>query len=302
MDLYYKLAQEEDVFKIKDIVCEEISDSSVDIKVDSAGNIVVHKKGSGKKILVSTVIKHAKLSVAKTKTDDIAEVDLSDSFNCSAVCGKEAVYDNDTLGIVRCTEQKEKSSKKDVRCYIDLWDGKSIKTGDMCYIKPEINCKGNTLYGFNVSAVTIAKIIIDLINCTSSSVNDICFTMSFSDFGLISAAKKINPDVLYFVYEVDANKEIKISKGCGIVYKDGNAIIADDIISIEKEIAKSNNIDVQPFIGKQNKLVETLGITGDLSGIGAICVPVKHLRSSCEVVDIKDLQSTEKLLINILFR
>ncbi len=300
MELYYKLAQETDVFKIRDIICEEVSNASVDINVDSAGNIVVHKKGAGKKIMVSAVINYAKLCIKNIKPDNIAEVDLSDKFNLSAICGKEAVRNGESLGIIRCDGHREKSSEKDMSCNIELWDENSIDIGDICYISSKVNYKGDMLYGFNISAVTITKIIISVINNFSETVNDIYFTLSFADFGLVSAVKNINPDVLHCIYEVDANKEIRISNGCGIVYKDGNAIISDDIIKIETENAKNNNIVVQPFVGKQNKLIETLGITGELNDIGAICIPVKHLRSSCEVIDIGDVESAEKLITNIL--
>lgn len=300
MELYYKLAKETNILNIKDIICEELSDLSVDINIDNVGNVIVHKNGTGEKIMVSAVINNAGLCVTNIKSDNIAEVNLFDNFKDSAICDKEIIYNGKSIGIVRCHEQKDKSFEKDARCEIELWNNELIDIGDVCYVKQEINSKGDILYGFNISAVSLAKMIMSIMIQAIDAVNEIYFTVSYSDYGLISAAKKINPEKLYLLYGVDSCKNVEISKGCGIVHKDGNAIISQNIINLEKEAALNNNIDVQHYIGKQNKLVEILGITGCIGDIGALSIPVKHLGSGCEVVDTRDVQATEKLMINIL--
>lgn len=300
MELYYKLAQEKEVYNILEIIKEELSGINLEAYVDNADNIIVRKKGTGKKVMVSTVIKNPRLCITNIKSDNIAEVSVSEEYRSSDLCGLEAISNKGDLGIVRCAEDVDKSSEKDVSLHIELWDEKLANVADICYIKSNIYCKGDLLYGFNTSPLILTKILIDTIKQHVESVNDIYFTLSFSDFGLVSAVKKINPETLYFVYEVNADKNFKISNGCGIVYKDGNAIVAADVIKRETEVAKNNNICVQPFVGKQNKLLETLGITADINEICALCVPVKHLKSNCEVIDVKDVKSVGIMLVNML--
>ncbi len=296
MDLLYKLAKEEDVTKVKNIICTELSSNSLDIYVDNADNIVIHKLGDGKKIMVSAVMNMAKLCITNIREDNTANFELISEISDYAICGKDVISNYNSIGIVRCSECKNKSDIDKIKYNIEVWDKTLVDIGDLCYIKTDINCKGDMLYGFNISSIISTKIILSIINLMRDCVNDIYFTVSFGDSGVLSAVKNINPDIFYSVYEAKTDKNFKISNGCGIVYKDGNAIISQSIKNFENDVASDNNLNVQPFIGRQNKLVEVLGITGDIDKIGAICIPVKHLGSSCEVVDTRDILSAEKLL------
>lgn len=300
MDLYYKLMQEEDKEKIKDIIADELSNFSIEVITDNTGNIILHKRGNGKKIMISALINKTELCISAIDSDNNAEFELSGNTENSALRDIEVLYQGNSIGVVRIKNDDKKDNKENTESYIELWDKNLINIGDNCCIKKSCSCKGDLLYGIDVSAILPTKIITNLAKIIKNSVNDIYFTVSFFENGVKSAVQAIKPDCLYCVYCVKSSSNFSISDGCGIVYKEGNAVIAPDVRNFENNIALNANIKTQPYVGKQNKLIEVLEITGNTKRIGAICIPVKHMGSGCEVADAKDIEGAEKLLLEIL--
>lgn len=295
MERIYKSVMQDSNTDIINLIKNMCKHPDMEINVDNAENVIIHKAGKGKKIMISAIIPKIRLYISKIN-DNKAEFELSGDIEKSALKDKEVFYDGETIGIIRESKEKE----KELKYIIEKIDNKELKIGDICTMENKISCKGNKLYGIGISTVPPLRIVEKLIGNKNDSVNDIYFTLSFSENSAKTAVNVIEPDHVYLIYCADATDNFERGKGCGIVYKDGNAIAPDNLRNICEEAACKNDIKTQTYIGKQSSLPEIFGIIGKGAEVSGICIPTEHLNSACEVVGIEDIDCAIALFTQII--
>ncbi len=295
MERIYKSVMQDsgaDIIKLIESMCKN---PDMEMSVDNAENVIIHKSGNGKKIMVSAIIPKIRIYISNIN-DNKAEFELSGDLLKSALSDKEIFCNGETIGIVRENREKEKEPKY----FIEKIDDTELKIGDICTVENKINCKGDTLYGLGVNSTIPLKIIERLVNDKKYDVNDIYFTLSFSENSAKTVVNIIKPDYIYSIYCAEATDAFKRGKGCGIVYKDGNAVLPDDIRSICEETAHKNDIKTQVYIGKQSHLPEIFGIIGKGAEVLGICIPTEKFKSACEVAGIEDMNCAVRLIAEII--
>ncbi len=294
MELVYKAIMEEQESKALDEIKKSVSVLDAESYADDAGNIIFYKQGNGRKIMLLTIVNQLKLCISGVK-ENKAEFELCGSTELSSLKDEEVFISGSSVGIIRETKEEEKS-----KYFIELWDKNIVKIGDFCNIKSSYRCKDYKLYGINLSGLIPFEIAKKSFNQVKSSVNDIYFTVSFNENSAKAIIKKLCPDIIYLVYCVKETEDFKTSNGCGIVYKDGNAVIDKSLIDFIENTAKDSGISHQVYIGKQSNFPELLGITGKGATVGAFAVPVAYLGSGCELLNTEDIKSGSSLILNAL--
>ncbi|MBQ3573925.1 MAG: hypothetical protein IJA16_04945 [Clostridia bacterium] len=295
MERIYKSVMEDSNTDIINLIKSMCKNPDMEISVDNAENVIIHKAGKGKKIMISAIIPKIRVYISKIN-DNKAEFELSGDIEKMALLDKEIFCNGEMIGIVRESRDKEKESKY----FIEKIDDTELKIGDVCTIENKVKCKGDTLYGTGINSIIPLKITENLIIGTKYSVNDIYFILSFSENSAKTAVNMIKPDYIYSIYCAETKDVFERGKGCGVVYKDGNAVVADDVRSICEETAHKNDIKTQVYIGKQSPLPEIFGIIGKGAEVLGICIPTEKLKSACEVVGIEDMDCAVKLLSQII--
>ena len=262
---------------------------------DKADNIILHQGGKGKKIVIASIINKIQLCICCVK-DNKAEFEVIGKVKKESLSDMVVYLKEEPVGIIRCKNEKE----DDKSYFIDIFGESEVNAGDICTIKNDIKCKGDNLYGFNVKSFTPYYSALEFVSKNNTSVNDIYFTLSFSEGGVISAISDIKPDIIYVIYCVNETDDFKISKGAGIVYKDTNEIIDKPIRERIKTVADTNQITNQIFIGRENRVLEKIDSMGCGAEIGAICIPVKYFESRCEVANIRDIEELSRLIAEII--
>lgn len=263
---------------------------------DNAKNIIIHKNGTGKKIHIPILISETKVIIKSISDKNIAEFDTINYVQKSALTDREVFYGDSSAGIIR---SKNTPDEKDSQI-IELWDGKSVEAGDICTFKHDVSYKANKLYGFELASIIPLKTVLASIKLLSDAVNDIYFTVSFCENALKSVAGQLSADKILIICCAKAEKSFESSNGCGIVYKDGGAVIDSNVRNFIKETAEKYGIHCQPYFGKISHLTEELGLLGSGAEIGAVCIPVKHLGSRTEIIDISDIYGASDLGAKLL--
>ena len=297
MENIYRTVMEGSNPDIINLIKDMPKNSDMEFYVDKAENLIFHKAGKGKKIMVSAIIPKIQIYISKVK-DNKAEFELSGNIEKSALRDKEVFYKGETIGIVR--EDKEKD--KETRHFIEKIDDASLKIGDICTVESKIRCKDNILYGIGISSIIPLKIALNAVSENKDDVNDIYFTLSFSENSAKAAVNMIEPDYIYSIYCAEATDNFQKTNGCGIVYKDGNAVTPDTFRDLSENIAHTNQIKTQIYIGKQSPLLEIFGITGKGAEVLGICIPIEKLNSACEIACIDDIDAAVRLLAQILMQ
>lgn len=261
--------------------------ANAEVNQDASDNIIMHKSGSGEKIMFPFVINLSSVIINKAE-DSCAAFDSLCLCKAQSLADRE-VFNSDgvSVGIIRNVKKDDYEVK--------LWEKNSVKIGERCNVKSNITCKDNLLYGFNTEPYMCLKIIDRLLLIFDKCVKDIYFTVSFNEASASACAKAVNPDKIYMIYFTDSDKSFKIGDGLGIVIKDGYHITDEGVIKGLTDICKENNIKAQTFVGKASALTERLAVLFGGSGVYPICLPIECRGSGCEISDASDTDSALKL-------
>lgn len=278
--------------KIKNELSKLCEETECEMKVDRSDNIIIHKSGSGRRIVFPFICSLNQIiitSVDKNKADfRTANSDYAESFG-----DREVYFNGESVGIFR-NENKEKSVSK-----IELWEDNMVKTGDICFLETGVKRKGDKLYGFLITPVISTKIIKNVLTDLNDCVNDLYFTVSFCrDFAVICQTE-LKPDEAYPIICAKTDKSFVTDKGCGILIKDGCHITNESVISRLSEIAEKKKVTVQNFIGKSSPIPERLSISGGGIVTGGLYLPVSHMGSGCEIVSESDVESIVMMIKSI---
>ena len=169
-----------------------------------------------KKVMIAVLREEASVIITKVENKK-AEFEIIGNIKKDVLFDMEAYWDNTTAGIVR-----KKDDKDDM--ILELWEENSAKLGDILKIKNAIKCKDKMLYGFNLCVEISSRLKEYLLVNLNDDVNDIHFTATNSENSVKSEVLSVLPEIIIIAYPVNATENFEVSKGCGIVFKDGNAV------------------------------------------------------------------------------
>lgn len=273
-------------------LCEE---TDCEMSIDGSDNIIIHKSGSGRRIVFPFICGLNQIIITSAEKNK-ADFRTVNSDYAESLGDREVFFNDESIGIIRNenNENKEKSVSK-----IELWEDNTVKTGDVCFLKTDVMCKGDKLYGFSLTPVISMKIIQNVLTNFNDSVNDTYFTVSFYRDFAVTYPKDIKPEEAYPVICAKTDKNFVIDKGCGILIKDGCHITRESVISRLSEMAEKKKITVQNFIGKSSPIPERLSVCGGGIVTGGLYLPVSHMGSGCEIVSDSDINSIVMMIKSI---
>ena len=273
---------------LKEYLFKIFENKNINIDIDNSGNVIIHKTGKGKKIAVAVPINTEELYVTHCENDKVY-FNLKDNTNKESIIDLCVVSKNGVIGVVKKDETLE---------FIEAFDKLECKTGDVFQILSSTNCKANKLYGQNIRIDISLKIVYNTLNYIDKSDKDIYFTLYFNDNAVKSFISSRNFDYIFTLKYGIAENDFKISEGCGIVYKDGNAVMSRDILEICNNI--SADISNQPYFSTDRSIIDNFVILAKDAKLGSLCMPIKYMGSKCEIADMDDINSTIEILKNII--
>lgn len=300
--------------KIRDFIINEISEYADECKADSIGNIIVHKKGKGKKLVISAHMDEVGFLAMIIDENGYVRPRKIGDVNLLTLRNTKVVFDNNAIGIVNSKSSKRiEKEGKITDFYIDVLDKCKVKELNPydtatfisdCYENDEfISSKA---LGSRSGCYTLIRLIKEI----NESPFDLYFIFSVQgEIGfhcLKTAIYSIQPDFainLDSVNCVDFNKEnneLKLAGGPVIKIMDKDIICNPVIRNALSEKAKKQNISIQYEISNKSKS-DTGSISTSGTGVitGAICIPCRNLHCPNEVISKSDISDTVKILKSI---
>ncbi len=281
-----------------DRIAKLFPEDKFETEVDLHGNVVAkakHADSAKKRIMICSLADTSGIFIKSIKNKK-AQFDIIGKLSKESLTDTEIFSDGESVGIIRSIIKDGKIDSQT----LELWDENYVKTGDFCSLNPEVRCKGDNLYGFGTSRIICVKIALFLANKVDTSVNDIYFTVSPSEKAAIAAAETLKPDYIYLISPAEETDNFKSGTGCGIVFKDGGAVIKPEIRNHLTDAAMRAKAPFSVYADKFSLLPEKLGISGDAPEVGAIYIPVSNINSTTPVINLKDVDSAEKTLLEAL--
>lgn len=311
--------------QVRDLIREEVQDLADEIRVDALGNLICRvgtlKKG-GARVMIAAHMDEIGLMVSHIDAQGFARFAQIGVLLQNTLYGNRVKFEDGTIGAIGVEHgmTKRQSLPSLNGFYVDAANGDEalpIKVGDPAILWRELEENGHRL---------IAKSMDDRIGCVvaieamrqlkaSKHPNEVYFVFTVQEeVGLRGATTSgfgVEPDLaiaLDVTVAGDTPKTtppvaVDLGKGAAIKIMDTRHIVPPAIKALLIETAEANNIPYQREILTLGS-TDAAAIQTAKSGVpsGAISIPCRHVHTTSETVDIRDVQACIDLLVAILKR
>ena len=314
MELLKKLTRINSPSGAEDEICEFIKKEAEpfcdEIYSDALGNLIAHKKGSGKKIMFAA---HSdEIGIVVTFIDEKGFLRFSGIGGLSLrnLVGKKVCFTNGTIGVIATEQDNEK--REIAKMYIDIGatscgDAKKlVNIGDSAAFVGDFYIQGDNVISKALDNRIGCYVLIETMKRVKSD-NDLYFVFtSQEEVGLRGArtsAYSINPD---YAISVDitgtgdtpncAKMAVELGKGTAIKVMDHSVITSKLVREKLISIAEENDIKYQLEImteGGTDAGVIHFTRSGVL--VGGLSVPTRYIHSPSEMESIEDIKATIEL-------
>ena len=300
---------------VADLIKEEIKDYVDEIYTDKIGNLIAHKKGTAKKIMVSAHMDSIGFAVSYIEDTGFLRFGNIGGLSIPDLINIPVKFKNGTCGVVSHREDKKVNELTLSDFFIDIGAKnkedaqKCVKVGDFAVYSNQVVKQGNVLVGpymdNRISCVSLILAIKD----ANPTENDVYYVFSAQEEvglrGAIVASYTINPDFGIAVDVTDTgdtpDKKDKIAVNLGegpcVKIMDNSVICNEEVKNVLYQAGKNLDIKLQDEVlrfGGTDTAAMQKSRDGALSG--AISIGTRYIHSPCEMVDIDDVLNSAKLL------
>lgn len=304
---------------IMECIKEEIKDYVDEIQVDTLGNLIAHKKGNGKKVMLAAHMDQIGLIVTHIDEKGFLRFSNVGGVSVTNIIHKSVVFKDGLVGVVGYeTEIDDIKKIKMSNMFIDIGASsqeeakKKVSVGDVAVYYSPLQVCGNKFTGCAMDDRVGCAVLIEALKRIKTSAYDIyCVFTVQEELGLRGAktsAYSIAPDLgiaIDVTLTGDTPKArpmaVGLGKGPAIKVKDNSVIAHPAVKNLMIERAEEAGIPYQ---------LEILDAGGTDSGAihltrggipsGVISIPCRYVHSANEMVDATDIEYGVQLLLKIL--
>lgn len=295
---------------------EELSAPHADeVYTDALGNLIVHKKGNGKKIMVAAHMDE--IGVIATVIDDngfIRFAPVGGLYN-KDLLGRRVCFENGVTGVIGTEE--ENKDRKILKMYIDIGASdkasceKMVSIGDMAVFEGSFYENNDCVISKALDNRCGCYVLLKALEKIKSE-NDLYFVFtSQEEVGLRGArtsAFSIAPDYALAIDVTDTGDTpngikmaTKLGKGAAIKIMDRSVLCDSFVRSKLAELASKNNISYQLEIMNDGGTdAGAISLSGSGVKTGGISIPTRYIHSPSEMINKNDLNSAIDLLVAFL--
>ena len=307
---------------ITDIIREELKDFCDEIYTDTLGNLICHKKGNGKKLMLASHMDEIGFMV--NFIDDNGFLRFStiggiQKYNC---VNSVIEFTNGEKGKISYENKENPSSVGFEKMYIDIGAEnkedaeKRVQIGDMASYGANFALVGNKIMSKALDDRAGCWVLIRAMQSVKECPNDVYAVFTVQEEvgcrGAKTAAAHINPDlaVAVDVSSVGDTPEslelnLALGKGPAIKIKDASFIIHEKVKNLLLEAAKESAIPFQleaaSFGGTDSGAIH---LTGGGIPAGTISIPTRYIHSANEVICREDIENAvifvKKIILDVL--
>jgi endoglucanase len=304
--------------EVRGVIEKEIAPYVDDIICDNMGNLICHKKGEGKKLMIASHMDE--IGVIATHIDEKGFIRFANIGGVSpSNCVNRGVrFENGTKGVI---SHETKSQAKDCgldKMYIDIGAESraeaeaKVRIGDMAVFEGEFKIMGNRAASKTMDDRVGCYALIEAVKAASECPNDLYAVFTVQEElgmrGAKTAANAIEPDmaIAIDVSGVGDTPESRIidlalGKGPSVKIRDGSYIISpkarDFMISCAKEAQIDFQLEAASFGGTDTGAIMLTG-----SGVPAATtsIPCRYIHSPQETVDLNDVKNEIKFISKMI--
>lgn len=298
--------------KVAGIIINEIKGFADDINRDNMGNIIALKKGKGQgKIMLAAHMDQIGVLVTAIEKDGRIRFTKVGSYRPENILYHRIVFNNGTSGVAAA--EGDTGDLKFEKLYIDIGSEsrtdteKKVNVGDFGVYKSDFSIDGTVIQSSAIDDRAGCLVLIDVMKKIKDHKNNIYFVFTTQEEsyanGSSAAAYEVEPDMCI---SVDASDERNLRLGAGAAVKvmDSGIVYHHEVRELLKRTASEYGIKCQIEVPESHELSGSGKSDGyevyiSRSGVktGVISIPIRHNHTPGEIVDARDIESAENLII-----
>lgn len=299
--------------RVREYITEAVKEYVDEIKVDALGNLICHKKGTGKKIAFAAHMDQIGLMITDIDKNGFLKVCSVGGINPFKMLDQRVVFANGVQGVVGVEKIDSYAKLKISDLYIDLMVTskeeavKLVSIGDMCVSKTSFYENDGYVMCNALDDRVGCYVLIEALKQIGKSDNDLYFVFSVQEEvgcrGGKTASYSINPD-LFIALDVTATGDapngikmaVKLNEGAAIKLRDNSLIVSVEVKDLMTKLAENNDIKYQYEIlqfGGTDAGAAHVNREGIKSG--CISIPSRNIHSGHEIVSKFDVNECIKL-------
>ena len=300
---------------IRNILSELASPMADEVAWDTMGNLIVHRKGPGSKVMLAAHMDSIGFIVTHIEKEGFLRMG-----KLGGISPKDAVYTpirfkNGVRGVVVPEEKADFGKLKLDECYIDIGARdeeqakKLVQVGDTAVYDSPCFLQGSGVISPYLDNRISCAVLLAVLERIQTSANDLYFVFTSQEEvglrGAKTAAWAVDPDwaIAVDVTDVDdtpgseRSGTVQLGKGAAVKVMDSSIICHPEVVAKLEGLAQVQGISVQRDImrggGTDAGAIHTtrLGVK-----TGGISVPCRYIHTPVEMADLGDAEACIKLV------
>lgn len=302
--------------KIREYIEEKMAPYFDSITTDALGNLICHKEGEGKKIMLAAHMDEIGFIVTFIEDGGYVRFAPIGGISFVAAAYTEVVFENGRVGVLVPESEVKPEDYKGDSFVVDLGvkskkeAERLVKVGDTFAVRPAVtSLAGGKICGRPLDDKIGCAILMAAAEKSEQFKGDVTFVFTVQEEvgirGARTAAFAIAPDYGIAV-DVTATgdsagakpMEVKLGGGAAIKIKDQSAICDVTLVEKMKSAAKDNSIPYQleilPYGGTD---AASMQLAGEGCRAGCISIPTRYIHTAVETVSEKDVNAAIDLTV-----
>jgi endoglucanase len=305
--------------QIREIIRAEVESLADEIRVDTMGNLIALKKGTGqgKKVMLAAHMDEIGLIISHVDDEGFLRAQRIGGVDTMTLAGGRVQFADGTVGVIAPEKRPEFRKDPDLsKLYVDIGATSRAEAADRL----------GQVVGFlrpftDMGQRVVSKAMDDRIGCTvlvetmrrlEGSLHDIYFVFTVQEEvglrGAQTGAFGVEPDIGIAVDVTLAadtpeayKMAMKLGEGPCIKVKDGRMLAHSGLKDLMIETAEANEIPYQLEVLAWGS-TDAAAMQLSRGGVPAGCVSIacRYVHSPSEMVDIDDVENAVRLLLAVL--
>lgn len=312
--------------EVREIIKEEIMNYVDEIKVDVMGNVIAHKIGSGKKILIDAHMDEVGFIITGYNQDGTLRFESLGGINGKVILSKVVLIgENKIPGVIGFkpihlqSGDERKKNVKSSQCCIDIGlsskkeSNKIINLGEFAVFDMKYSEFGDGLvkgkaFDDRMGCAVAIEILKEKYNCdlyVSFNVQE-----EVGERGTYVSAFNMQPEIgIALEGTICADmpnipkhlRATEIGKGPALSIMDKTSIFNDEILRDIIKVAEEKEIPYQlrrSIVGGND--AGAILMSGEGAKVATVSVPCRYIHSSVSVASVEDYKNTVRLMVEWL--
>lgn len=305
---------------IRSYIKEMIKDHVDDIKIDTLGNLIAYKKGSGKyrgKIMIAAHMDEIGCMVSFVDDKGFARITKLGGVSPLYALGARVLFQNGCVGVVNADKLNGTEELTLEKLFVDVGgidqEKCPVNIGDAaCFFQP-MTSSGDFITAKALDDRIGCAVMVQIIKKNLKSKADVYWVFTAQEElglrGVAGGAYQLNPDVAIALDVTLAGdtpgprfkSSVTLGKGPAVKLKDSGMLATSWVKDWMIDVAGKNNIPFQREVLLAGT-TDACAVQQTRAGIasGCISIPCRYVHSPNEVISYTDVQNSVRLLEKML--